>query len=268
MLILLIFWGHPPPLSSAESNPGQVESVDLLIKHLYRDTEHILSSPLRWRGEDLLFFATLSVSTFAMMLADADFQNSVQKNRTFTTDRISRWTDKYTKRVTNLAIGGLYLSGFVLHDRKAKETALLCLESVALAEGITKCLKYAIGRSRPFGNQGAFDFNPLRVPPPAYSLSFPSGHATTAFALSSVMAERYPSWWVRVISYGFALVVSAGRVNNNAHFLSDVFWGGIIGTMVGRCVVRLHRKGGLPERGQLSFRGNCDSGIEIAIRLK
>ena len=242
ILIIVINCMCMPMKSLAKSDPGEVETLDGLVKYLYRDAKHVLTSPLRWKQDNLAIFAALSVSTFELMLLDTDFQELIQKNRTHTTDEMSKWTDKYTKRVTNLTISGLYLSGLIFHDRKAKETALLCFESVALAEGITKGLKHFIGRSRPTGEKGAFHFNPLRVPPAAHSLSFPSGHATTAFALSSVIAERYRNWWVRLIAYSFALMVSMARENNNAHFLSDVFWGGIVGISVGRCLVKFHEK--------------------------
>ncbi|KPL00861.1 MAG: hypothetical protein AMJ91_02995 [candidate division Zixibacteria bacterium SM23_73_3] len=268
ILIIVIACMYLPVLSLAESDPDEVETLDGLVEYLFRDTKHVMTSPLRWKQDDLVLFATLSASTFALMLTDRDFQKSVQKNRTHSTDQISEWTDKYTKRVTNLTIGGLYFSGLVFHDRKAKETALLCLESVALAEGITKGLKHLIGRSRPFGNKGTFNFNPLKVPPPSYSLSFPSGHATTAFALSAVIAEQYRNWWVRLIAYGFALVASLARVNNNAHFLSDVFWGGIIGISVGRCLVKFHEKDNTPDWELIPTKGSNNVKLGISIWVK
>lgn len=267
-LIVVLTGIYMPWMSPAEAKADEVESLDGMIKYLYRDTKHVLTSPLRWSQDDLVFFATLSVNTFALMLTDTDFQKSVQKNRIHTTDKVSEWTNKYTKRVANFTIGGLYLSGLVFHDRKAKETALLCLESVALAEGITKGLKYLIGRSRPFANKGAFNFDPLKSPAPIYSLSFPSGHATTAFALSSVVAEQYRSWLVRLVSYSFAVMVSLGRVNTNVHFLSDIVWGGIVGISVGRCLVKFHKKDSTPDWELISISGADNFGIGISIWLE
>ncbi|MCK4224245.1 MAG: phosphatase PAP2 family protein [candidate division Zixibacteria bacterium] len=268
VLIIVITCICMPIPCLAESDPDEIESLDGLVKYLYRDTKHVMTSPLHWKQDDLVLFATFSVSTFALMLTDTDFQKSVQKSRTHTTDQVSEWTDKYTKRVTNLTIGGLYFSGLIFHDRKAKETALLCLESVALAEGITKGLKHLIGRSRPTGEKGAFHFNPLRVPPAAHSLSFPSGHATTAFALSSVIGEQYQNWWVRLIAYSFALMVSMARVNNNAHFLSDVFWGGIVGISVGRCLVKFHEKDNTSDWELISTNGSDNVKLGISIWVK
>lgn len=266
MVFILGLWLPTPCLAGSDKNG--VESLDGLVNHLYRDTKHVLLAPSHWKQNDLVTFTILSISAFELLALDADLQESIQRNRTNTTDQISKWTDRYTKRVTNLTIGGFYLSGIIFRDRKSKETALLCLESVALAEGITKGLKHLIGRSRPFGNKGAFNFNPLKSPPPFYSLSFPSGHATSAFALSSVIAEQYRSWWVSVICYSFASVVALARVNNNAHFLSDIFWGGVIGTSVGRCLVKFHKKDKTPNWGFsfVNHSGKLILGISVRLR--
>lgn len=269
IFISVIFCMYLPLSSLAIADQDEVESLDGLAKCFYQDTKHVLTAPFRWKQDDLILFSTLSINTFELMILDRDFQESVQRNRTETTNQVSRWTDRNTKRIANLTIGGFYLSGFVFRDRKLKETAILCLESVALAEGITTGLKHLIGRSRPFGNKGAFNFDPLESPPPPYSLSFPSGHATTAFALSSVIAEQYRSWWVRLIAYGFASTVALGRINNNVHFVSDVFFGGIVGTTVGRCLVKFHkRENSIHECELISI---CDPGeikLGILIRVK
>ena len=220
----------------------RIEYLDYLITRSYEDAKHVLTSPFHWSQQSLITFAVLSAGTFGLMHADEDLQDWVQERRNSTTDGISRWTDRYTKRTTGFTIGGIYLGGMIFRNRKAKETAFLCLESVALAEGITKGIKYLVGRTRPFGDKGAFHFDPLEFPPPSSSLSFPSGHATTAFALSSVIAEQYGNLPLTLALYGWATVVALARVNNNAHFFSDVLWGGVIGTWVGITIVRFNRK--------------------------
>ena len=267
ILVITFAFSLAPVTGLARTEADNVECLDGLVKHLYLDTRHVLLSPLHWQQDDLLLFTTLSLGTVGLMSADEDFRQIVQRNRNHTTDRAAEWTNKYTKRVANSAIAGLYLSGLILHDRKARETALLCLEPVALAEGITTGLKHAVGRSRPFAEKGASDFNPFKSPPPSYSLSFPSGHATTAFALSSVVAEQYHGWLVRLAAYGFALAVSYGRTDIDVHFLSDVFWGRVIGISVGRCLVKFHEKENTP-RWTLTPPGESSgTGLGFSIRL-
>jgi len=262
---LTIFFAKPLWAGSSEK---PVECLDGLVTHFYEDTKHVLTSPLHWNQQSFLTFATLSMGTWELMFADRDFQNLVQDHRNSTTDRISKWTDRYTKRVTNLTIGGLYLGGIVFHSQKAKETALLCLESVAIAEGITKGIKHLVGRTRPFGNKGTFHFDPLKFPPPSSSLSFPSGHATCAFALTSVIAEQYHIIPLSIALYGCAVVVALARINNNAHFLSDVFWGGVIGFSVGRSLVKFNKKN-ISEDVRLSLWSTPNlRGMKVLIPIK
>ncbi len=253
----------------AESDQNTVESVDGLIRSVYKDTQHVLTAPLSWKQNDMILFSILSLSTFELMLMDRDTQRAIQRNRTTYTDRISNWTSHYTNRSANLTIGGFYLCGLVFNDRKCKETAFLCLESLVLSQGITISLKHIVGRTRPFGDKGAFHFDPLKFPPPSYSQSFPSGHATIAFAVSSVIAEQYKSWMVKSLAYGSAALVAWGRVNNNVHFVSDVFWSGVIGISVGRCLVKFHRKDDSISNCELI--STADAGgfkLGVLIRLK
>jgi membrane-associated phospholipid phosphatase len=228
--------------AEANVNEKRTTCLDCLITRFYEDTKHVLTSSFHWNQQDIITFTILSIGTFELMLADRDIQDLVQDHKNSTTNKISKWTDRYTKRMANLTMGGFYLGGFLFRNEKAKETALMCLESVALAEGITEGIKHLVGRTRPFGNKGTFHFDPLRFPPPSSSLSFPSGHATCAFALTSVIAEQYRNIPLSVGLYGFATVVSLARVNNNAHFLSDVFWGGVVGISVGRTIVKFNKK--------------------------
>jgi membrane-associated phospholipid phosphatase len=244
VLIGLVFANTTISLTTpvvAGTSTKRTECWDGLITGIYEDAKHVLTSPFHWNQQNIVTFTTLSMGTFELMPADKDFQDWVQEHRNSTTNRISKWTDRYTKRVTSLTIGGFYLGGIIFHNDKAKETSLLCLESVALAEGITEGIKHLVGRTRPFGNKGAFHFDPLKLPPPSSSLSFPSGHATTAFALTSVVAEQYHYLPLTIILYGCATAVALGRVNNNAHFLSDVFYGGVIGISVGRSLVKFNK---------------------------
>ena len=59
-----------------------------------------------------------------------------------------------------------------------------------MSDLVTEVLKYGIGRGRPFvgGEANAFHFSHF-AGNPAYC-SFPSGHATTAFALALAVSAR------------------------------------------------------------------------------
>ena len=104
--------------------------------------------------------------------------------------------------------------------------------AVAVSSLVTEVLKYSVGRGRPFvgGEANAFHFSHFAGNPAYYS--FPSGHATTAFALAFAVSAVWPQ--ARVAMAVYAIVIAATRLVLLAHHPSDVVAGalvGIIGTM-------------------------------------
>ncbi|HSF18746.1 MAG TPA: phosphatase PAP2 family protein [Vicinamibacteria bacterium] len=87
-----------------------------------------------------------------------------------------------------------------------------------VTQSLTFGLKVAASRERPDGSN---------------QRSFPSGHASGTFATATVLQRRY-GWKVGVPAYAVAGYVGASRLNEGAHFLSDVVFGATIGILVGR----------------------------------
>jgi membrane-associated phospholipid phosphatase len=96
-------------------------------------------------------------------------------------------------------------------------------------------IKWIVGRGRPFvgGHANAFNFSHF-AGTEAYS-SFPSGHATTAFALAFAVAAIWPRARIAMIAY--ALVIAATRLVLLAHHPSDVVAGALVG-ITGAMAVR------------------------------
>jgi len=66
-------------------------------------------------------------------------------------------------------------------------------------------------------------------------MSFPSGHATVAFAAATVLQRRYGGI-VGWISYGAAAAAGEARIADDHHYLSDVVAGALLGHFIGRWV--------------------------------
>jgi undecaprenyl-diphosphatase len=87
-------------------------------------------------------------------------------------------------------------------------------------------LKYLVGRPRPAVGV-AFEFD-----------SFPSGHATSVFAVAAVLGAFYPR--LRWPLYAVAAAIALGRVYLARHYLSDIVAGALIGLVVASLLLR-HR---------------------------
>ena len=93
-------------------------------------------------------------------------------------------------------------------------------------------LKHAVGRPRPA------PVLPLLGPELD---SFPSGHATSVFAVATAIASFYPGlhWPL----YALAGAISLGRVYLARHYLSDVIAGAVIGLVIASLVVMRRQRG-------------------------
>jgi membrane-associated phospholipid phosphatase len=111
------------------------------------------------------------------------------------------------------------------------------IEASVFAGLITTVLQPIFGRERP----GTSD-NETLFKPASNNHSFPSGHATLAFSVASVIAARSSGWFWPTLAYTTASVVAFDRVNNRAHFPSDVLAGAAIGISVGRFIVHRHER--------------------------
>lgn len=100
---------------------------------------------------------------------------------------------------------------------------------VGLPGLFTAIVKRIIGRGRPEGaNLGIDGFEMFSWGDWAYQ-SFPSGHATTAFALCFVFAFLVPRWFPALL--GLAVLIALSRIVVGAHFATDVLGGALVGTL-------------------------------------
>ncbi len=105
------------------------------------------------------------------------------------------------------------------------------------APGLTvSILKRVIGRLRPwaFDSQGHLAFDPAAWT--AAAASFPSGHATTAFAAAIVLAALWPR--ARVPLLVLAVLAALARIVLDAHYTSDAIGGAVFGSLGAALIVR------------------------------
>ena len=104
------------------------------------------------------------------------------------------------------------------------------------ADAITASLKGIAGRHRPSDGHGPFRFRPSLRARTDWD-SFPSGHATHAFAIAAGIAAENPDPRVTIPTYTLAALVGWSRVHDRAHWTSDVLAGAATGILAARTTI-------------------------------
>jgi len=116
-----------------------------------------------------------------------------------------------------------FLTGQIVRQPRVRAVGADMLRAQAINAVLTQGLKLSIRRSRPDGAP----------------YSFPSGHASAAFANATVLSRHF-GWKVAVPAYGAAAYVAASRLQENRHYASDVIFGAAVGIVAGRTVTLGH----------------------------
>jgi undecaprenyl-diphosphatase len=107
--------------------------------------------------------------------------------------------------------------------------------TVAASGVLDQLVKNVACRARPSAAGAGLFFAKFPCFPASYAYaSFPSGHATTAFATAVVLAAWYPRQ--AVVFVGLAALVGLSRILLGAHFPSDVLAGALLGSGVALAV--------------------------------
>ena len=102
-------------------------------------------------------------------------------------------------------------------------------------------------------------------------LLVPSGHASVTFATAAVL-ERHFGYRASWPMFAIAGYVSASRLTDNRHFLSDVLFGSALGMATGWTVVGRHGRNDftllpVPIKGGMAVSATWTPGLKDAGRL-
>jgi len=126
---------------------------------------------------------------------------------------------------------GLFMAGRFAGPGTFRAASYDMTQAIIVNGVYTQIFKTVVSRERPDGSDHR---------------SFPSGHASTAFAWATV-ANHHWGPKVGIPSYVAATAIGLSRLQNNKHNLSDVLAGATLGYIVGRTVVR--ENGEAPRHG-------------------
>jgi len=202
-----------------------------------RDAKSLAAAPLHWDQEQWTRFGEGSAAVLALYAIDRQTSDYVQRHRSSSTDQFAKDITPFGGHRALQVSVLMIAAGAGIHDTTLRDAGRDSLESELLAAGvITPLLKFAIGRARPIQNEGSHSFHPFDK----NFDSFPSGHATNAFAFATAIAGHYDGWVVPTIVYTLASSVAVSRVNDHVHFPSDVLAGALIGRAVAKGILARH----------------------------
>lgn len=169
----------------------------------------------------------------------------------FLRDSKNMWINNTENTYLTYPIIGIYLGSLFTNNEKGQFVGVNAFKAIAYSTLITQVtLKTVFGRNRPefplntntkgypFTNNN-WDFfngreNEILLSDPK-ATAMPSLHVTTYFALAKVLQMEFDNYWV---PYGLMTAVFFSNVKGHQHWVSDMVVGGIIGTLIGRSIVR------------------------------
>lgn len=166
----------------------------------------------------------ISTSAFAQHL-DIRWLRSIQQRPTAFKDDASKLISGTVYPLSAAAPAGLLVVGWIKKDQALQRQGLTLVGVLAANTLITQATKRIIDRPRPF----------VRFPDIVNRTSekgrysFPSGHASTAWATATYLSLEYPKWYVIAPAGIWALGASWARMYEGVHYPSDVLAGAVLG---------------------------------------
>jgi len=209
-------------------------------RQFMHETSLFVKQPTKWVGRDWLKIGISVSATIAVMPFDERITNSTQGHQRYYSSAPVEGGRIYGEWYSIGGVAGVFaLYGLIAHDTAAKKISIELLQAGLYSEIVTTVLKIAIGRERPVSSQNAFTYRPFSLWD--YNLqSMPSGHTTSAFALSTIMSRHARSTALKILAYVPAGFTMFSRIYQHQHWLSDEVLAAAIGYFTGNWVVDLH----------------------------
>ncbi len=234
-------WLFGPAENAPRTKPYWRQNI---LRRLVGDQVYLLTT---WWPDELAGVRFTLPITLATVLAGRAGSDPKAWDR-ITARRIHSWSrgglheaGKYLSRLGQssnalLLLGSTYMLARRTGNERIERATSLSAEALLNSVLYVGFLKKLSRRTRPFsGGTGEFF---VSDPPSGQSNgSYPSGHATGAFAVAAVFAHEFSdSRWIPWAAYGTAGLVALSRVSLGRHFPTDVMTGAVLGDSLGRMV--------------------------------
>lgn len=249
---------------TTDNSPGVIALVGREATIYWDDAKALFFAPFHWNGTQIGTAVGAGALVGGVMIFDDRLAQDAQNHASAATNQMSKIVTPFGSWAAYAVSAALIGSGLAFHESRVTSMGREGIEACLIAGLMTDVLKPVFGRERPDVSGNRTVYKPF-----SGNDSFPSGHATVAFALASVVSARSSGWVIPAASYTLASLVAYSRVNDAKHFPSDVVAGGLIGAAVGRFIVHRHERalsGAAPPKVEISLYP-VHNGLGVAARF-
>ncbi len=238
LLMALIIFSSQQISLFAESDSKKDKLSKEFFLSCKNDFLEVLVSPKDWKGKSFSKFSVIVGAGLLLYALEGEIYPWNQKSET-------PFSKKFFEFITHFGDGyillgmmtALYATGEVFNQNSLRKTALLSIESWLTSGAIITGIKIVSGRARPYTGEGSNSFHPFSIK--SRFNSFPSGHASSAFAVATVIADQSEEPLIDVLAFGIASLVAMSRNAIDKHWPSDILIGSAIGYFVGKKICSL-----------------------------
>lgn len=171
---------------------------------------------------------------------DVKLFRSINNYRTPFLNSFLNITDRSMLPVSIAVPAGLILYGRLNEKTYEENTGYLMGVSLFTNTAVTIGLKYLINKPRPYAELSNVHYSKSHM---ETTPSFPSGHTSTTFAISTMLALRYPKYpQVYIPVYLWSLIIAYGRPYWGMHYPSDLLGGAVVGTFSSVFIFSIRRE--------------------------
>jgi membrane-associated phospholipid phosphatase len=207
-----------------------------------RETWLFVKQPGNWDTGDLLRIGLIAGGAYLVMeTADQPIRDLALRNQ----HGAKSVPMEFGRMWGDLSAPVVLFTGFAVHslitgDQKTRKIGYEIGQASLYAGAITYILKSVIGRGRPYMNEGTTSFHPFSSLFINDYHSFPGGHTTAAFVISTVLARNVEPVWLKVVAYIPAALTFISRIYQDKHWASDDAAGAALGYFIATWVVDQH----------------------------
>jgi membrane-associated phospholipid phosphatase len=233
--------------SLTAQNSGLLDSAQhfkYTFSQFGNETWSFIKQPTKWKAVDyVLPVATIFLTYEIMMNYDQPIRNAVLRDQKYFNSVPIEFGRMWGELYAPIALfGGFAIHSLLANDIGTRKIAYEIGQASLYAGAVTFLLKTAIGRARPYMEEGITSFHPFSSFFNQDDHSLPGGHMTAAMVLSTVLSRNSKPVWLKALAYLPAVLTCVSRVYQDKHWASDEFLGAVLGYCIASWVVDIHEE--------------------------